>query len=134
MRRLFLLLLPLALACGGDLTTEPAQVSVAGTWELQSVNGSALPFVVAQTPSSKVEVMGDVITALSSGTWTEILEVRSTQNGQSTTQSVTDAGSFTMNGTSVTFVASDGSSGSGFVTGNTFTLSMDGFARVYKKK
>ena len=54
------LLLALAAgACSSD--SNGPDVSVVGTWQLQTVNGQALPYVVAQSGSDKIEVTSDVL-------------------------------------------------------------------------
>lgn len=133
MRKTFLALLALTLACGGD-STGPTEASVAGTWNLQSVNGTALPFIVSQTGTNKVEITADVLTVTSSGSFTEITTLRTTQNGTATTQTVADAGSYVLNGNNATFqFQSDGSIGSGTVSGSTLTVSQAGLSLIYKK-
>src|SRR6185436_17936516 len=83
--RIALASLLFAIACGSDSTTGPTAVSLAGTWNLQSINGSSLPFVIAQTGANKAELVSDVVTVVSTGSFTEITTVRSTINGQVTT-------------------------------------------------
>ena len=135
MRIIACLLLLVGAACGGDSPTQPTSNSVAGTWSLQTVNGAALPYVAAQVGLDKVELTSDVITAVASGSFTQITQVRVTQNGQVSTQSIPDAGSYTLNGTAVTFTFNnDGSSGTGSLTGNTLTVAQDGLVFVYKKQ
>lgn len=134
MRKLMLALVALTLACG-DSSTEPTQASVAGTWELSTVNGGALPFVVFQTTTDKVEIMSDVITATSTGTFTQSTTFRTTSNGQAQTTTTPDAGTYTLSGTAVNFTFnSDGSTGTGSLSGNTLTVTQSGLALVYKKK
>ncbi len=121
-------------ACGGsDKAIGPTLASISGTYDLKTINGSNLPFVVAQTGSNKTEITADVVTATGSA-FTELLTVRATQNGQVTTQTFSDAGSFTLNGNAVTFAYQDGSTGTGTVSGNTFTVAVDGFSFFYQKR
>ena len=129
------LLMALAtVACSSDDSTGP-DTSVEGTWTLQSVNGSDLPYVVAQAGSDKVEVTADVLTVASGGAFTEITSIRVTSGGNVTTQSIPDAGSYTVNGTAVTFTfQSDGSSGTGTLSGNTLTVATQGVSLLYKKQ
>jgi hypothetical protein len=133
MKKIFFALLALTLACSND-STAPTAASVAGTWNLQSVNGTALPFIVAQTGTNKVEITADVLTATPSGSFTEITTIRTTQNGVATTQTSPDAGSYVLNGNNVTFqFQSDGSIGAGTISGNTLTVSDAGLSLIYKK-
>jgi hypothetical protein len=134
MRNLALAALILAASCGGD-STAPTTVSVAGTWNLQTINGTALPYVLEQTGADKTEITSDVFNVASTGSFTQTTTVRFTQNGAVTTQSVADAGSYTVSGTAVNFTFnSDGSTGTGSLSGNTLTVTSSGFAFVYKKQ
>jgi len=130
------MLFVVAAACGGgDSPTQPTSASVAGTWKLETVNGAALPYIAAQVGSDKVELMSDVITAVASGSFTQMTQIRVTESGQVSTQSIPDAGSYTLTGTAVTFTFnSDGSTGTGSLSGNTLTVTEDGYAFVYKKQ
>jgi len=124
-----------AAACGGDSPTQPTSASVAGTWNLQTVNGSGLPYIVGQVGSDKLELVSDVLTVGESGTFTQLTEFRVTESGQVSTESVPDAGSYALNGTAVTFTFdSDGSTGTGSLSGNTLTIAAGGFALIYKKQ
>ena len=128
------MLLIVAAACGGDSPTQPT-ASVVGTWNLQTVNGSALPYLVPQTDFEAVELMSDVLTAAANGTFTQMTRFRVTQDGQAYPDSIPDAGSYALNGTAVTFTFdSDGSTGTGSLSGNTLTVAAEGFALVYKKQ
>lgn len=135
MRRACILLVTLVLvACGGDSTTQPTMASVAGTWNLQSVNGAALPYTISQSGSDSELLTGDVITATSSGSFTEITTYRVTQSGQTSTQTSSDAGSFSLNGTAVSFAFNSGSTGTGTLNGNTFTIAEGGVSFLYRKQ
>jgi hypothetical protein len=139
MRRLLAIVLAATLtACGGD-STSPAP-SIAGTWSLKTINGAALPFVIVASGTDKQELVSDVFTVTandaSSGAFTQLTTVRFTQNGQVTTQTFPDAGTYTLNGTAVTFrFNSDGSVGTGSWSGNTITVTdtEDGLALVYQR-
>ena len=134
MRRLVPLVLCFALACASDSTTTPTQASLAGTWSLQSINGIALPFVTSQTGTSKTEILSDIVTAAETGTYTEVAQVRTTLNGQATISTESDAGTYTVTGNAVTIRSSDGTSVSGTVKGNTFTVAGNGVAFEFKKQ
>ena len=135
MRRLIpLVALAVAVACGSDSTTQPTMTSVAGTWTLQSVNGGPLPFTLTQTGSDKLELLSDVVTANSNGTYTEVAQFRTTINGQATTNTETDAGTFTLNGTAVNLSSPQTGSTNGVLSGNTLTLTETGYAWVFVKQ
>src|SRR5262245_21206057 len=133
MRRLLVLALSLVAACGGDSTTgPPVQEQIAGTWTLSTVNGAPLPFTIAQTGTNKIEILSDVFVVVSTGSFTQTTTVRSTINGVVSTQSVADAGTYTVNGTAITLhFNSDGSTGTASWSGNTMTTTDGGIALVY---
>jgi hypothetical protein len=131
------LLLTLGLACGGDSTSPTA--SIAGTWNLSSINGSPLPFTIQQVGTTKLEVVSDVaiLTASnsSSGSFTETTTSRLTQNGQVSTQTSANSGTYTLNGTAVVFVSNTaGTSNTGSWSGNTLTLAENGVALVFVRQ
>ena len=135
MRFLACLLPVAAAACRSDGPTDHTPVSLAGTWRLQTVNGNGLPVVLEQNGAYKEELTSDVLTVAASGTFTQSMQIRVTESGQVTTETVEDAGSYTLNGTAVTFTFdSDGWTGTGSVSGNTLTVAVGGLALVYRKQ
>ena len=126
--------LGLLTACGSDSSTQPTSNTIAGSWALQTVNGSTLPFTYSQQGANKAEVLSDVATVDAHGAYTQITQVRLTINGQVTTQSLSDAGTYTLNGTALTLKSNDGSSVTASLSGSTFTLVIDGVAYIYKKQ
>ena len=62
MRKMFATLFTVATVllagCGGDAATPPIPASLAGTWNLSTVNGTPLPFVV-QLANPKIEILSD---------------------------------------------------------------------------
>src|SRR4051794_14186705 len=115
-RRTFVVFSLVLAACGSDSSTSPT--NVAGTWTLQTINGSSLPFVVSQSGADKSEILGDVITISGAGTFTESTTIRTTLSGTTTTQSIPDTGTYTVKGSTLTLRSSgDGSTGSGTWSG-----------------
>ncbi|HWJ16667.1 MAG TPA: hypothetical protein VNS10_23175 [Gemmatimonadaceae bacterium] len=136
MRRLVSLALVFAaLACGDDDTTAPTQASVAGTWSLQTVNGSPLPFTIATTPA-KLEILSYVVNVSANGTWTSSQQVRTTFGGSVTTNTNTDGGTYTLSGNNVAITSNTAGSTvqAGVIAGNTLTLSQSGFIFVFTKQ
>lgn len=137
MKRLALALsVAFVLAGCSDSPTGPTQVSVVGTWNLKTVNGAPPPFITAQTGQDKTEIMGNVLTFLADGVFTQVTTVRSTLNGAVTTQTFSNTGPYTVNGAAVTY-AVNGFSGppfTGFVSGSTLTVTDSTGSAVYQKQ
>lgn len=120
--------------CSTDTSIAPTQVSVAGTWNLSTINGSPLPFTL-QAANPKIEYLNEQLIISASGTFTQTVNARYTNNGVVSTQAFADAGTYVLNGTAATFrFNSDGSSGTGTVNGNTLTVAQGGFSQVYTKQ
>ena len=120
-------------ACGGDSSTQPVTASVVGTYQLSTINGSGLPFVL-QAANPKVEILGDQLVVNAGGTFSQNTSIRVTNGTAVTTQTLLDAGTYTLNGTAATFMFnSDGSTGTATVGTNQLTIAEGGFSSVYKK-
>ncbi|MDQ6633272.1 MAG: hypothetical protein M3Z10_00770 [Gemmatimonadota bacterium] len=131
-RALFLLALAALAACSGDSGTDP-NASIAGSYSLRTVNGSPLPYIVAQSGSNKYEITDDAISLNDAGTWSELWHDRTTTNGQVTTSANTDGGTYTRNGTAITLNSTTSGAISGSVSGGTLTLTDQGVAAVYMR-
>ena len=124
-----------AAACGSDSPAAPTLASVAGTWNLQTVNGVSLPLVLSQTSTEKHELTALTFDATSTGTFTETDSYRDTVNGVVSTSSTGDSGTYTINGSSITFTFdSDGLSDTGTISGNTLTIISQGIVLVLRKQ
>jgi hypothetical protein len=122
-------------ACGSDSSTNPG-ANVAGNYSLRTVNGSQLPYTLSSSGVNKLEITDDVVIINDGGTYTESGHTRTTTSTGVTTQSVVDAGTYTLNGTAITFRSSvDGSSTFGTVSGSTLTIAdvNAGISAVYSK-
>lgn len=130
---LFLAAFALVTACGGSSDSTAPQISVEGTYNLQSVNGSALPYTFVGNGVS-ISLISEVITA-SGGSFTQLQTADVTQNGATQRTTASDAGRYTINGSAVTFqFNSDGSTGTGTINGNTFTVANQGYSYYYVKQ
>ena len=121
-------------ACGSDSATSPTSVSVNGTYSLRTVNGSAVPFILQGSGANKVEIVSDVFTFSSGGTFSERAVLRFTENGVVRDENYDDSGTYTKSGTAITLRYTDSSTGSGTVDGNTMTLSGQGYSFVYARQ
>ena len=136
MRRFVSVTLALVIAaCGSDSSSAPTNSSVAGTWTLQTVNGSALPYTASPSPA-KLEILSNTVTATSAGTWTSTAQIRTTIGTQApTTATQTDAGTYTLSGNNVAISSTaNGVVGAGTISGNTLTLTQAAGVFVYKKQ
>ncbi|MFL5620937.1 MAG: lipocalin family protein [Gemmatimonadaceae bacterium] len=137
MRRIFVTVCTLAIAlltgCGTDYGTAPTQASLAGTWNLTTVNGAPLPFII-QAANPKLEVLSDQYILLANGTFTETYQLRGTVGTDVSTQTFTDAGTYSVTGTAVNVRYSDGTGLTGTVSGNTVTIAQSGASLVFTKQ
>lgn len=122
-----------AAACGGgdDGINEP--VSIAGTYNLQTIDGQAPPVVVYEEPGLKVEITAASFTLAASGSFTANIVWRLTENGVVTTEADSFPGTYTVNGSTVNFAYSDGDSESATLSGNTLTFTDGGSTAVFRK-
>lgn len=142
MRRLALCLalaLPaVVIACGSDnSSTGPTVASLAGTWNLQTVNGAALPFTLSNSGGVKTELLSEVATVSSNGNFTETEVLRVTTVVGVAVDTLPSTGTFTLSGNLVSINLN----GSGTVTGTlnnntTFTIndSVTGDTFVFVKQ
>jgi hypothetical protein len=124
-----------AIACGSDSVTNPTPESLAGTWNLSTLNGVALPFVLQQS-NPKVELLSDQIVVSSDGTFTDTFSLRFTDAaGVVTNDGGFDTGTWTLNGAALVLrYDSDASVSTASVAGNSFTISVPGLAQLYTKQ
>ena len=61
-RRASLLCYLLLAACGGGGATAPVDAAIVGSYQLQTINGFAVPAVYVQSATGKVEILDDVYT------------------------------------------------------------------------
>ena len=124
----------LAAGCGSDKTIEPLTMSsVAGTYNLATYNGLALPAIV-QAANPKVEVLDDQVIVRSDGTWSEVGHFRITNAAGINVQVETGSGTYTLNGSAAAFREStDGSVINVVFAGDSFSLVGTGATSVYTR-
>lgn len=132
MRRLFALFLLVPLLASCDSFTGPDDSHI-GTFELQTVNGSALPFLAAEVGADRLEIMEGFITTSDDGAFTNGFTFRETRDGQVSTVPQEVTGTFTRNGNQITFIDSRGGSFVGSLEGSTVTVAGQGATFVFRK-
>jgi hypothetical protein len=105
-----------------------------GTWRLQTVNGLPLPFTLPEEGVDKLELTAETITLIASGRVSMVTTFRVTDGGNVSAESVPDAGTYAVTGSTVTFMFdSDGSTPTATVNGDTMTLDDIGLTFVYRR-
>lgn len=134
MRRLLLICAIVGgIACGDS--TSPGMAAVAGTWSLQSVNGSPLPYTISQGSLSTTQIASGTLVVSRSGTFTDTTTVATTANGEQSTSAEADSGSYSLNGAVVSFAfVTDGLTGTGLLNGDSVTVALSGYSLLYTKK
>jgi len=119
-------------ACDSDDSTGPTENAVSGTWNLTTVNGAPLPFVIQSTP--KIELVSEQLVVSANGTFTQASLVRTTSGTTVSNQTNSSAGTYTLSGTTASFIFNDGTTGAGTVSGTSLTVAKPGRAYVYQKQ
>ena len=133
MRKLLLIPALALLGACGDKTGGAADVTdpssgIAGTYTLQTVNGTSLPFVTFQLGNDKVEVTAGSAQLNSDNTYSYSITLTDTTAGTVTTTIDTGTGTYTVTGTTIQFSDPGDGSGAftGSISGNTITVVVDG--------
>jgi hypothetical protein len=110
-------------ACGSD-STSPS--SIAGTYNLQTIDGQSLPVVVFEVGTDKVEITAGFMLLNSDQTFSESVSSRITDVAIVTTDVEATTGSWTLSGSDITFTATAGNNAGdtfvGSISGNTLTF------------
>ena len=122
MRRIFVAaaLVVLSAGCYADTFSYPGTPATSGTdtgivgaYSLQTVNGSVLPYTYFQSGADSYVVVSDTVVIAASGSWTESWHERRTVGGTVTTPAFSDRGTYTVNGSDVTFASQAGGTSTG---------------------
>ena len=116
-----------------DTNTGPLVGDLAGTYALQTMNGTALPFSIVSHDTT-VLIDTDVLTLGSNGDWTETVTYRQTAGAnQTTNESFSLAGIWVRSGNSVNFRTQQGSIYVGSATETTLLLNDGYYDYVFKR-
>ena len=122
-------------ACSGD-STGPDTDDLVGTYDLLTIDGASLPVIVDQIGEDKAEITMGTVTLDEDGTFGDATELRITEGGVVTTEVQSTQGTWTVSGSTVTFVPNDGS-GNYSMTWNgqlRLTQIFQGFTLVYERE
>ncbi len=138
MRRVIIFLVAAgAMACAGDSTSPNNSVlaNPTGVYSLSTVNSQALPFLLGQNDTASAQLTSGAITLHSDGSFLDVLDVQVTVPSGTTTQSDTLAGTFAVQGSTVTFVPNDGSGSYLAAIDDTSLVEANpGYTIVYRKR
>lgn len=118
---------------GGDDPTAPRAFT--GTYSLRSVNGSSLPYVVAQSGPNTVSILSDQIVIADGGSWSEVTLYRVVDNAGTREQTVNDGGTWVRTGDKLALYQS-GSASTGYIgtiARNTLTFNDGTLVQVFSK-
>ncbi|HET9777185.1 MAG TPA: lipocalin family protein [Gemmatimonadaceae bacterium] len=120
-------------ACGGGAGDSLGPGSLAGTYNLQTVNGKAPPAVLVEDGSYKLEVLSGTYTLNADNSYSATASFRETENGVVTPSSESETGSYSVHGSAVTFTDSDGFQLDATISGSTMTIVADGLTVRYSR-
>ena len=125
------------IGCGGDDSNAPSASHV-GTYRLSTVGGSPVPVTVA-VGTEQVVVQSGRITLDASRSFVQETTVQVTIGGFiPVVQTVECSGSYQLSGTTITFTGlsgefCEGGSETGTLSGNTLTVTLEGFSAVFTR-
>lgn len=120
------------LGCGDPVGPESSFI---GSYTLQTINGSALPYVVAQSGQNTVAVTADQIVVADGGSWSEVITYRLVENGQTRNETVSDGGTWVRTGSTLSLYQTGATSTtySGTIGPNRLTFTDASFVQVFVK-
>jgi hypothetical protein len=128
-------MLAVVLAACSD-STGPDTDDLVGSYDLITIDGASLPVIVDQIGEDKLEITMGTVTLDEDGTFGDATELRITEGGVVTTEVQSTQGTWTLSGSTVTFVPNDGS-GNYTMTWNgqlRLTQLFEGFTLVYERE
>ena len=133
MRRLLaVLIVAFSVGCLNEGLTGSSTIT--GDYTLRTINGSPLPYTISGSGANRTDIVGEVITLYQGGTYARLRDSRIIVNGQMTSESSPETGSYTLLGTSITLVnAATGQPTLASINGNTMTMVKTGMTAVFMK-
>ena len=126
------LIVAFCVGCLGEGVTGSSTIT--GDYTLRTINGSPLPYTISGSGADRMEIVREVITLYQGGTYARSRDSRITVNGQVTSESSAETGSYTLLGTSVTLVnGANGQTTLATINANTMTIVKAGMTAVFTK-
>ena len=131
MRRLVVLAALLAAAACESSNSVSPTVSIAGQYDLATVNGSSLPYTFTSTNGASATLTSDILTMNPDGSYSDIAQFQSPQGPYT----IDEIGTYSSLNGSITFDdQTDGIVYSGSLSGNVLTEINSGVTEVYQKQ
>jgi hypothetical protein len=124
-----------AVACGGDGGTDPGSDAIEGTYSLKTHGGVPLPITIGDGTTTYT-LASDVITIVRDGSWSEAFTQTATTNGQTTSSTDVQGGTWARAGSSVTLYSSvaNDTAHAGTYRNGTLTFSDLGIVSVFVRQ
>jgi hypothetical protein len=131
-RVLLSLAMLVSVACFDDYSTGVGTVT--GAYTLRTVNGAALPYTYNVDATTQKQIIDDMITLFSGGSYSRTQHANTIVSGQTTSQTNTESGTYQLLGTSVTLNPTpSGRSTVTTIDGRTMTLVESGITWTFMK-
>jgi hypothetical protein len=127
----FLTLLAMSVIGCGDDGTGPG--SVAGRYELRTVNGGNVPYVLVSLGNDRFEVTSGSMQISKDNSFSVVLNTKTTESGATTSDSQTTTGTWALTGNQITFMDGSGTNTTGVITGDQLTVVEEGISLVFRK-
>ncbi len=131
-RAIAVLWVSLAIVGCGDDGVGPEN-SFTGRYDLISVNGESVPYVMAQVGNHALEMTAGFLQLNNDETFSTAGTFRETVGGSVSTYHQPASGSWTRTGDQVSLTYSNGSVDTAVVSGNQLTVTSDGVSFVFRK-
>lgn len=120
-------------ACDSSVPEDYGERAYAGRYDLVSVEGSPLPYLISRDGSDRLELTGGNVRMRSDHTFSASLAFKVTASGLFGSSSETESGHYELTGTSIRLTYRDGTTDSGLLLGDTLIVDWSGFSLVFRK-
>jgi hypothetical protein len=125
------LVIPLT-ACDRSATAV-VEADVSGTYQLQTINGQALPFTLQAVGADRVEITAGHIELDTAGRFEDMIALRITVDGEVELEEDLETGTYVVSGNTVTLTMEGGGSYALLVQGETLTQVVGQYTLVYRR-